>query len=119
MLLVRSSRDRGPAPGVGDRVLTKLTAETDAQPDEPSHTGKVIRVLEKERGPTLGILGTDSDGNFRLIPIDKKQKEMLIHADDAAKAKKGDLISVRIDRSPQSPWPTCCPHSGRHWRHDQ
>tara|TARA_R110002096_G_scaffold168697_5_gene339784 strand:- start:1839 stop:4130 length:2292 start_codon:yes stop_codon:yes gene_type:complete len=98
VLLVRSSRDRGPAPGVGDRVLTKLTAETDAQPDEPSHTGKVIRVLEKERGPTLGILGTDSDGNFRLIPIDKKQKEMLIHADDAAKAKKGDLISVRIDR---------------------
>lgn len=98
VLLVRSSRDRGPAPGVGDRVLAKLTAESDALPGEPDHTGKVIRVLEKEHGPTLGILGADSDGNPRLIPIDKKQKEMLIHADDAAKAKKGDLISVRVDR---------------------
>lgn len=98
VLLVRSSRDRGPAPGIGDRVLTKLTAEDAPQPGKPTHTGKVIRVLEKERGPTLGILGVDSEGNPRLIPIDKKQKEMIVHAADAAKAKKGDLISVRIDK---------------------
>lgn len=98
VLLTRGSRDKGPAPGVGDRVLTKLTPEKDVTLGQPTHMGKVIRVLEKEQGPTLGILGFDGEGNARLIPIDKKQKEMLVHADDAAKAKKGDLISVRIDK---------------------
>lgn len=98
VLLVRSPRDRGPAPGIGDRVLTKLTPETEPQPDKPTHLGKIIRVLEKERGPTLGILGFDDEGKPRLIPIDKKQKELIVHAADAAKAKKGDLISVRIDK---------------------
>lgn len=98
VLLVRSARDRGPAPGIGDRVLTKLTPETDPQPDKPTHTGKIIRVLEKERGPTLGILGFDSEGKPRLIPIDKKQKELIVHVSDASKAKKGDLISVRVDK---------------------
>lgn len=98
VLLTRSSRDKGPAPGVGDKVLSKLTPEDDAQPGSPTHIGKVIRVLEKERGPTLGILGFDGEGNARLIPIDKKQKEMIVHADDAGKAKKGDLISVRVDK---------------------
>lgn len=98
VLLTRRSRDKGPAPGVGDRVLTKLTPENDAPSGQPTHLGKVIRVLEKERGPTLGILGFDGEGNARLIPIDKKQKEMIVHADDAAKAKKGDLISVRVDK---------------------
>lgn len=98
VLLVRGSRERGPAPGIGDRVLTKLTPESASEPGNPTHTGKVIRVLEKERGPTLGILGADSEGNPRLIPIDKKQKEMIIHVADAAKAKKGDLISVRVDK---------------------
>lgn len=98
VLISTGSRDKGPVPGVGDRVLTKLTPEKDGRSGQPTHVGKVIRVLEKERGPTLGILGFDGDGNARLIPIDKKQKEMVVHADDAAKAKKGDLISVRIDK---------------------
>ncbi|MEP0520369.1 MAG: ribonuclease R [Hyphomicrobiales bacterium] len=98
ILLLRSPRDRGPAPGIGDRVLAKLTREGETQPKKPTHTGKLIRVLEKERGPTLGILGFDSEGKPRLIPVDKKQKELIVHASDAAKAKKGDLVSVRIDK---------------------
>lgn len=99
VLLIRSARDRGRAPGIGDRVLTKLTPEDAPAEGQPTHTGKVIRVLEKDRGPVLGILGFDNEGNPRLIPIDKKQKEMIVHASDAAKAKKGDLISVRVDKA--------------------
>ncbi|MBL4645040.1 MAG: ribonuclease R [Rhizobiales bacterium] len=104
VLIIRPSRSRGPEPGLSDRVLAKLTLQdnepqSDTATEVPTHIGQVIRVLEKDIGPILGILGEDSEGRARLIPISKKQREMSVHADDAEKAKKGDLVSIKIEKA--------------------
>ncbi len=104
VLIASSSRSTGPLPSLSDRILTKLTlldSDEIDQPDEqtPTHTGKVIRILDKDVGPIMGILAEYNDGRPRLLPISKKQRELIVHAGDAAKAKVGDLVSVKIEKA--------------------
>lgn len=85
-------RSPQPAPGIGDRILARLTAEGDG------YTAKIIRVLDKRPETVLGVVGRAGDG-WRLLPIDRKQREAMIANDGLSGAKAGDLVSARLGRS--------------------
>jgi ribonuclease R len=81
--------DKGPAPGVGQRVLAKIFANKDQE--GPAYTGRVIKVLERRKEAMLGVVRKAADG-WRLEPVERKQAELII--DDLGDAKPGDLVEV-------------------------
>ena len=91
-IVVLTGRGRVPAPGVGDRVLARLTAAGDG------YTAKIIRVLERQPETTLGVVRRVGK-EFRLEPVDRKQREAMIPSGALGGAEEGDLVSVKIGRS--------------------
>ena len=77
-----------PAPGVGDRVLARLSRDGDGW------AARVMKVLEKKPLAAIGVIERD-----RIVPIDKKQRELALDPADVGKAKDGDLVSVRLTTS--------------------
>jgi ribonuclease R len=91
-IIMLPTRGRPPAPTVGDRVLARLAAEGGG------YTAGIIRVLERQPETLLGVVkrvGRD----FRLEPVDRKQREALIPIGARGAASEGDLVSVRIGRA--------------------
>jgi ribonuclease R len=89
-------REPGPAPGVGDRAL--LRTEPSGEDDGVSHTGRVIRLLEKARAQAIGIFRRIATGGGRLQPVDKKSlgREMVIPSGAEGGAEDGDLVAVDL-----------------------
>ena len=79
-------------PAPGDRVLARIDA---GDGDVPLYTARVMKILDKPRRGQIGIVRLDEDG-ARLIPIDRKQKEMRIDGADLGDARDGDLVEVEI-----------------------
>ncbi|MEQ9636444.1 MAG: ribonuclease R [Devosia marina] len=79
-------------PAPGDRILARIDAGEDAVPD---YTAKPMKVLDKPRRAHIGIVRKDEDG-ARLIPVDRKQKEMRIAMGDLGEANDGDLVEVEV-----------------------
>jgi ribonuclease R len=80
------------APGPGDRILARI------DPGEgplPHYTAKPMKILEKPRRGQIGIVRMDEDG-ARLLPVDRKPKEMGIPAGDLGGARDGDLVEVEV-----------------------
>ncbi|MGD9739924.1 MAG: ribonuclease R [Bauldia sp.] len=100
----RKPKERGPAPGVGDRVLAKL-ATTVPEGSAATYSGSVIRVIDRKPQTFLGIVrktGTE----WRLEPVDKKQKEAAVLSPDALEgAKDGDLVSAVLMWGPRRSLP--------------
>jgi ribonuclease R len=86
----------GPAPGVGDRLL--LRTEKNEPGDTASHSGRVIKFLEKARAQALGIFRAMSQGGGRIQPVDKKSlgREIAIPAGAEGGAEDGDLVAVDL-----------------------
>jgi ribonuclease R len=96
-VLIRSSRsDKGPAPGVGDRILARVFAN---KADGPPYTARLIKKLDKRAGAVLGIFRELPSGEFRLDPVEKRQPEMTIAASDRGPAKDGDLVEAEVIKS--------------------
>ncbi|GKX35850.1 MAG: ribonuclease R [Rhizobiaceae bacterium MnEN-MB40S] len=91
------NRKRGPAPGVGDQVLARI-AQNDDPADAP-FTGRIMKVLERSKGFTLGVFRSTPGGGGRIEPVERRDKEILIAPDDVGKAKDGDLVEVQSARS--------------------
>ncbi len=86
----------GPAPGVGDRMLLRTEKN---EPDDPaSHSGRVIKLLEKARTQALGIYRPLPGGGGRLTPVDKKSlgRELAIPPGAEGGATDGDLVTVDL-----------------------
>src|SRR5690606_21659221 len=79
-------------PAPGDRILARIDAGDDVVPD---YTAKPMKVLDKPRRAHIGIVRRDEEG-ARLIPVDRKQKEMRIPMGDLGDAKDGDLVEVEV-----------------------
>ena len=79
-------------PAPGDRILARIDAGEDAI---PNYTAKPMKVLDKPRRAQIGIVRKDEDG-ARLIPVDRKQKEMRIAMGDLGDASDGDLVEVEV-----------------------
>ena len=83
-------RARVPAPGVGDRVLARLTP---GEPGGPDYVGRVIKVLARMPETQIGVVRIGAD-ETRIEPVDRKQRELIL--DDVGTAKEGDLVSVAV-----------------------
>jgi ribonuclease R len=87
-------RGRDRAPGVGDRVLARLTPD----PEAGGFSARVIKLLERPPEATLGIY-REQAGNRRIIPIDRRGNELIIPEGATRSAQNGELVSVEITKS--------------------
>ncbi len=84
------------APGIGDRVLARLT------PDGDGFTGRIIKLLERRPKATLGVLRIQGEGasaEARVIPIDRRGAELVVPASANKDAVDGELVSVEVTKS--------------------
>ncbi|UXN72829.1 hypothetical protein N8D56_16990 [Devosia sp. A8/3-2] len=88
-------RDARVAPAPGDRILARIDA---GEAEVPVYTAKPMKILDKPRKGQIGIVRMDDDG-ARLIPVDRKQKEMRIPLGDLLTASDGDLVEVEVKLS--------------------
>ena len=92
---VLQGRDARVVPAPGDRILARIDA---GEADIPVYTAKAMKILDKPRRGQIGIVRMDEDG-ARLIPVDRKSKEMRIPLGDLLTAGDGDLVEVEIKLS--------------------
>ena len=85
-----------PAPGLGDRALIRVAPDGEAP---GRYTGRVIKVIGKNRAEVIGIYRAGRDGG-RILPVDKKSqgKEIAIPPGEEGEARDGDLVSVSLER---------------------
>ena len=92
---VLAGRDARVVPAPGDRILARIDA---GDAEIPAYTAKAMKILDKPRRAHIGIVRMDDDG-ARLIPVDRKQKEMRIPLGDLLNAADGDLVEVEVKLS--------------------
>ena len=87
---------KGPAIGVGDRILAKIFRNK--REEGPSYTGRAIKKIDRRDFTTMGVLRDLGQGKWRLEPIDRKTPEIAVDLPPDSKAKAGDLVEVEIGR---------------------
>lgn len=93
VVAIRASKiGKGPAPGVGDRVLARVFPGEEA--DGPDYTGRVMKIFEKRRDTVLGVIRKLSDGTLRTEAVDRRQPEMLIDPEHLGEGQVGDLVEL-------------------------
>ena len=94
---VRIDRDKGPAPGVGERVLAKVVESgevgEDGEASGERHL-KIIRILEKRRTVALGVFRAMPGGGGRVEPVERKQLEYSVPPGSTKDARDGDLVEI-------------------------
>jgi ribonuclease R len=90
-ILVIDKPGRGPALGIGDRVLAKLTPAGD-----DAYEARVMKRMPAGSGRLLGVYEPLAGGG-RLRPVDRRYRhEVSIAARDSMDAQAGDLVAVEI-----------------------
>ena len=92
----RRPRPGQPAPGLGDRVLLRVERLRDGEAHH--YSGRVLKVIGREKAQVLGIFRAVPSGGGRLVPVDKKSqgREILIPAGDENGAEDGDLVTASV-----------------------
>lgn len=91
-VLIKMERGDRTVPGPGDRVLARI----EKQPGQsPAYAARTLKILSAPRKASIGVVRLE-DGGARLVPVDRKQKEMRIRINDLADAKDGDLVEVDV-----------------------
>ncbi len=93
ILIVEKKGD--PALGKGDRILAKLIPAAD---EDGLFEARLIKKIAASAKRALGIFRAEGSGG-RLIPVDRKQDEMLIV--DAGDAVDGELVEVETLPGPK------------------
>ncbi|NIX77711.1 ribonuclease R [Microvirga terricola] len=90
----RKPRPGMPVAGVGDRAL--LRVEPLKPGDIHHYSGRVTKIIAKQRAQLLGIFKAIPEGGGRLIRVDKKsrERELLIRPGDEEGAQDGDLVAA-------------------------
>jgi ribonuclease R len=91
-VVVTVGKDERVVPAPGDRILARIQR---GEGVAPTYTARAMKVLDKPRKADIGIVRMDNDG-ARLVPIERKAREMRISAGDLGEAKDGDLVEVEI-----------------------
>ncbi len=90
-ILILDKAGRGPALGIGDRVLAKLTPAGD-----DAYEARVMKRMPAGAGRLMGIYEAIAGGG-RLRPVDRRYRhEVSIAAKDSMDAEHGDLVAVEI-----------------------
>ncbi|MFZ0210001.1 MAG: ribonuclease R [Roseiarcus sp.] len=92
----RLKREKAPAPGVGARVLLRIDADSEGE----SHSGRVVKVLDRARARALGVYRELVNGAGRVAPIDKKGggREIFIPSGLSGEAREGELVALEMLR---------------------
>ena len=105
ILMVESKREAGPAAGIGDRVLARITA-LGADADYP-YQARTIKRLPRTAKHLLGIFRSLKDGRGVIDPVDKKQlKEWTVPRGSTGDAESGELVRFEIARAARYGVPT-------------
>lgn len=96
-VLIRSPRnEKGPAPGVGDRILARIFQSKESE--GPAYTGRVVKRIEKRRDAVLGVLRRAESGEWRIEPVERRQAELVVDPEHLGDAKLNDLVEVEVSR---------------------
>ncbi len=87
---IEVGRNARVVPAPGDRILARISAVEGAL---PRYSARPMKILEKPRRGQIGIVRLDESG-ARLVPVDRKLKEMRIDGADLGGARDGDLVEV-------------------------
>ncbi|WP_299348038.1 ribonuclease R [uncultured Maritalea sp.] len=90
-VLIVVAKDAKIVPGPGDRVLARVSPNE--VPDGPAYLAKPMKILDAPRKSLIGVVRMVERG-ARLVPVERKGREMQIHAGDLNGAKDGDLVEV-------------------------
>ena len=102
IILLSRRNDPGPVPGVGDRILARLTPLDEVGDSGPAYEARLIKNLPREPLNLLGIFRTVATGGGVIDPIDRKQlREWDVSRHDADDAKDGDLVRFAIEKGRQ------------------
>lgn len=86
----------GPAAGVGDRLLVRIQeAPGEGLPTGIGAVARVTRILDRKPAAALGIVRI-APGGARIVPIDKKSRELVVAEIDLKGAKDGDLVALDV-----------------------
>ena len=89
---IRQPKDARVAPAPGDRILARVDP---GKGELPNYTARAMKILDKPRRGQIGIVRLD-EGGARLVPVDRKQKEMRVDGADLGNARDGDLVEVEV-----------------------
>ena len=95
VLMVESKQDKGPAAGIGDRVLARITA---LGPDaDPPYQARTIKRLPRLTRSQLGIFRALPGGGGVIDPVDRKQlKEWRVARGATNDAENGELVRFEL-----------------------
>lgn len=79
-------------PAPGDRILARIER---GESTVPTYSGRAMKILDKPRKADIGIVRID-EGGARLVPVERKLREMRIEGDDLGSARDGDLVEVEV-----------------------
>ncbi len=86
-------RPSGPAPGAGDRILTRLT---EVRAEGHAYEARIIRLISSHPGKVLGIFRNGSRGG-RIVPVEKgSDREWHVAAHATSGARDGELVEVEL-----------------------
>ncbi|HEX2020153.1 MAG TPA: ribonuclease R [Aurantimonas sp.] len=88
-LPVIQQRDKGPAAGLGERILARI--ETD---EAGQRVARVVRVLERRKSLAVGVFRARPGGGGRVEPVERKQPEYTVAPGDEKGARDGDIVEV-------------------------
>jgi ribonuclease R len=92
LIILERSRQAGRAPGVGERILARLTRTEDG------HTATTLRLLGRMPSRVVGIFERLADGSGRVRPTNRRDKnDYIIPARQAGGAGPGDIVVVETD----------------------
>lgn len=92
LVMLKLRPDDRVVPAPGDRILARIHP---GEATVPRYTARAMKILDKPRRGQIGIVRMDNEG-ARLIPVDRKQKEMRIQLGDLGEASDGDLVEVDV-----------------------
>jgi len=105
ILMTESRREAGPAAGIGDRVLARITP-LGADADYP-YQARTIKRLARATRSTLGIFRALPGGSGVIDPVDRKQlKEWPVARGATGDAENGELVRFELARSSRFGVPT-------------
>ena len=85
-----------PVPGVGERALLRLEPTADAGPDDPAFTGRVVKMIARDRARLLGVVRTGRDNGARVQAVDKRNasEEYFLPTEEMHGAEDGELVAI-------------------------
>ncbi len=82
---------RAEVPGIGDRVLARLVPDG----ENGGFLARIIEVLPKPAAAVLGVY-RDLDREARIVPVNRRAKELTVQPGGGAGARDGELVTIEI-----------------------